>query len=571
MAELRPLRVERGPALTQVIYGAEPGRVYPLRPQDVQQIEEYAGRTLEAVPEAGLRAAMTALGIPVTLPDLPEPTAPAPAAVKPAPAWPVPPSAKPAPVPTPPPATRPAPPLPASPRRNPWAVLAPIIAGGVLLLLLVVLLRSCGGREIETTLTATPTATPTALTPTPDAATVTARADAPVHVGPGDAYPMVGMLRQGQPVEALGISPDRRWYAILYPVSPDGQGWVHVDRVNAENSAMLPVVQPPLTPTVAPTWSPTATATVTSTPSPTPVRAPAAVISGPTSGEAGQRLRFDARRSTAAPGSGLTAFDWDFGDGVTASGIEVEHVFAAPGVYNVLLRVADSSGLRNETAQRVEVRAAPVTPTPPPSPPAAAISAPPAVEVNQPAIFDGRESTSAAPIAVYRWAFGDGSVEEGARVSHTYAAPGLYNVTLVIIDELGRDSTAAMQIEVTTPLLPGSAWALTAYDNGVGGLTPALAGVTVTALFGPGGALSGSGGCNGYNSVYVTAGDAITIGPPAATSGSCAEPAGVMQQEQAYFTLLSRTANFRMSGDRMELTGADGRVLLQFMRLAQPQ
>lgn len=104
---------------------------------------------------------------------------------------------------------------------------------------------------------------------------------------------------------------------------------------------------------------------VAEAPTPTPA-APTAVIVGPAQALAGQPVVFDAGNSTGA--SPLVGFFWDFGDGAVGSGQRVEHVFAQPGVYVVILTVQDARGLVSSANWPVQVTAAP-TPTPTPLPP----------------------------------------------------------------------------------------------------------------------------------------------------------------------------------------------------------
>jgi 6-phosphogluconolactonase len=68
--------------------------------------------------------------------------------------------------------------------------------------------------------------------------------------------------------------------------------------------------------------------------------------------------------------------------------------------------------------------------------PAASFAETPAA-AGSPAAFSAQASTPGTePIAVYIWQFGDGTTGTGANVSHTYATPGTYTVTLT---ETGSD------------------------------------------------------------------------------------------------------------------------------------
>lgn len=59
-------------------------------------------------------------------------------------------------------------------------------------------------------------------------------------------------------------------------------------------------------------------------------------------------------------------------------------------------------------------------------------------------------------IVLYDWNFGDGESAAGARPTHTYAAPGTYDVTLRVTDDRGRTAETVRQVTVTAPSSPGS-------------------------------------------------------------------------------------------------------------------
>jgi heat shock protein HslJ len=63
--------------------------------------------------------------------------------------------------------------------------------------------------------------------------------------------------------------------------------------------------------------------------------------------------------------------------------------------------------------------------------------------------------------------------------------------------------------------------------------------------------------CNTYQAGYEVDGNNITIGLPISTLMACAEPDGIMEQEQEYLTALSTAATYQISGDSMEMRTAD--------------
>jgi len=77
------------------------------------------------------------------------------------------------------------------------------------------------------------------------------------------------------------------------------------------------------------------------------------------------------------------------------------------------------------------------------------------VPVNQTVLFDGYESTDDSSILKYFFDFGDGATIQvfPGLARHKYASPGVYNVSLVVIDDQGVKSTNTA-IETITVALP---------------------------------------------------------------------------------------------------------------------
>ncbi len=81
---------------------------------------------------------------------------------------------------------------------------------------------------------------------------------------------------------------------------------------------------------------------------------------------AGKVLTFDASASydPADPAGGGLTNAWDFGDGATASGISVTHMYDQPGTYTVRLTVSGRTGARH-LSQTLTVTRAPAFQMPP--------------------------------------------------------------------------------------------------------------------------------------------------------------------------------------------------------------
>jgi PKD repeat protein len=147
------------------------------------------------------------------------------------------------------------------------------------------------------------------------------------------------------------------------------------------------------------------------------------------------------------PTSTITAYTWNFGDGAVASGTAASHTYAAPGSYLVILTVTDSRGETGATSTVVTVDGPPtaaftITPNP--------VSAGDSVRFN--ATGSGHPPGVSAG---YAWAFGDGGTASGPVVSHTYASPGSYGVTLIVLDDDGQSAMVIEHVTVRAPPLRG--------------------------------------------------------------------------------------------------------------------
>jgi phosphoribosyl-ATP pyrophosphohydrolase len=85
-------------------------------------------------------------------------------------------------------------------------------------------------------------------------------------------------------------------------------------------------------------------------------KAPVAQISAtPTTVMIGESITFSAADSTDSDGS-ITSYEWDFGDGNTASGEAATHTYSDKGgIYNVKLTVTDDDGLSDTAEVSVNV------------------------------------------------------------------------------------------------------------------------------------------------------------------------------------------------------------------------
>lgn len=104
----------------------------------------------------------------------------------------------------------------------------------------------------------------------------------------------------------------------------------------------------------------TSTSTTTTTTSTVAIPTVASFVFSPLTPEVLQEVRFDASGSTAGSDRRIVSYAWDFGDGVTKTGVTAKHDFYPVGVYLVTLTVTDDLGKTFKNAQTVTVR--PVVP-----------------------------------------------------------------------------------------------------------------------------------------------------------------------------------------------------------------
>jgi len=139
--------------------------------------------------------------------------------------------------------------------------------------------------------------------------------------------------------------------------------------------------------------------------------------------------------STGTPGW----WRWDFGDGNTSNDRNATHTYTEPGTYEVTLTAYTIYGENTSTIETVTVEA----------PPAASFSTN-TTEGNAPLAVNFTD-TSTGNVTAWSWDFGDGNTSTDRNATHTYAAPGLYSVTLNASNPYGYNISAATAISVLDP------------------------------------------------------------------------------------------------------------------------
>jgi heat shock protein HslJ len=76
--------------------------------------------------------------------------------------------------------------------------------------------------------------------------------------------------------------------------------------------------------------------------------------------------------------------------------------------------------------------------------------------------------------------------------------------------------------------------------------------------------IAGTASCNRYFGSVTIEDEAFTVGTVGSTEMWCAEPQGVMEQEQAYLQALTAVARYSVEQDELTLYGANGQAVLAF-------
>jgi PKD repeat protein len=161
---------------------------------------------------------------------------------------------------------------------------------------------------------------------------------------------------------------------------------------------------------------------------------PVASLTGPGKACTNQVVTFDASGTTDSTPGQIT-YNWDFGDGTSAEGVQVTKSFDKGGSYNVQLAVDDGSGTTCSTdsaGKVITVNTKPVA--------HAGDDVDLCLQHNQDynVSFNGSRSVDEdGDSLTYRWDFGDGSEDSGANVTHLYQKRGEYVATLFVDDGSG--------------------------------------------------------------------------------------------------------------------------------------
>jgi PKD repeat protein len=175
-------------------------------------------------------------------------------------------------------------------------------------------------------------------------------------------------------------------------------------------------------------------------------QAPVAQVNGPYSGSVMVSVNFSGNGSVDPDGT-IVSYEWDFGDGETIfdSSDSASHVYSQSGSYTVTLKVTDNDGLMDMETTTATIGMGNLAPV-------ADARGPYKGNEERAIKFNGsRSSDQDGSIVNYLWDFGDGTSDSSSNpyMEHSYASPGVYNVTLTVTDNTGAkdaDSTTVLVV-----------------------------------------------------------------------------------------------------------------------------
>jgi len=190
--------------------------------------------------------------------------------------------------------------------------------------------------------------------------------------------------------------------------------------------------------------------TPTPTPPPCPSPSGVAISISPSSPTTDDIITFTGS-AVDGDGHAIVSWEWNFGDGATASGQVVTHRFTKAGSYKVVLKVTNDCGAYATGSKTITVSE---VGTPPPGcpKPTANISY---IETTKPyeeqeieLSASGSSGGDTRSIISYEWDFGDGESATGVEVKHAWKKAGKYTVTLKVTNDCGATDTDTTTVTV---------------------------------------------------------------------------------------------------------------------------
>ena len=143
--------------------------------------------------------------------------------------------------------------------------------------------------------------------------------------------------------------------------------------------------------------------------------------------------------NTSTLSAGTLQYNWNLGDGNTATTRDVTHSYTLPGTYTVKLLVSSDKNCYDSISFNITVNPKPVT--------GFSVANPQqCFTYNQFNFINS--STVLTGTLQYVWMLGDGTTETTANVTHSYARPGDYFVKMIATSDKGCTDSSSFSVKV---------------------------------------------------------------------------------------------------------------------------
>lgn len=146
--------------------------------------------------------------------------------------------------------------------------------------------------------------------------------------------------------------------------------------------------------------------------------------------------------------TGTMQYNWDMGDGTTATTQDVTHSYTMAGTYIVRLIVTTDKGCIDSAKFTVNVNASPLA--------GFSVNADKQCFKNHQFVFTNSSTISSGTMQ-YLWDFGDSNSSTGRDVTHSYTLPGTYTVRLTVTSDKGCPDDSVFTVTVNEDPVAGFA------------------------------------------------------------------------------------------------------------------
>ena len=173
------------------------------------------------------------------------------------------------------------------------------------------------------------------------------------------------------------------------------------------------------------------------------VTAAASIRATPQAGAAPLFVKF-AGGGISPTGFPFVTFNWNFGDGTTGSGTNVEHIYTTPGDFIATVTAIATDGQTAAASVRIVVlNQANTAPQP------TIVASPKSGAAPLVVTFEAIAADADGVVVRYDWDFGDGTTGTGRIVEHAYIDVGAFGVVMTATDDLGGRGIATTVIRTT--------------------------------------------------------------------------------------------------------------------------